>query len=157
VRTSGDAVSGSLNDGGKSWHSARNLNVSQSYTVTATGTAPSGEKITTTSTFRTLTPADVPRPDLRGYHQTYGVGMPILLTFSRPSRRRRGRAVARAHHVKPVIGAWYWDGDEHCTSAAGLLAGLHHGQLHAHLNGVEGAKGVYGAANLTQTFDIAGR
>ena len=57
VRTAGDAVSGSLSDGGKSWHSARNLNVSQSYTVTATGTDSSGEKITTTSTFRTLTPA----------------------------------------------------------------------------------------------------
>ena len=62
VRTSGDAVSGSLGGGGKTWHSARNLNVSQSYTVTATGTDASGEKITTTSTFRTLTPAQTFTP-----------------------------------------------------------------------------------------------
>ena len=44
VRTSGDAVSGSLSGGGKTWHSARNLNVSQSYTVTATGTAPAARR-----------------------------------------------------------------------------------------------------------------
>src|SRR5206468_11290577 len=52
VRTSGDAVSGRLAADGKSWRSTvPNLDASQSYTVTATGTAPGGEKITKTSTF----------------------------------------------------------------------------------------------------------
>jgi len=157
VRTSGDAVSGSLSDDGKTWHSARNLNVSQSYTVTATGTAPSGEKITTTSTFRTLTPAQTFHTQIfEGYHRTYGVGMPILLTFSQPVTNKA--AVERSLELttsKPVIGAWYWDGDEHLYfRPRDYWPAYTTVSFTAHLNGVEGAKGVYGAANLTQTFDI---
>ena len=158
VRTSGDAVSGSLAGDGKSWHSTGNLDVSQSYTVTATGTAPSGEKITKTSTFRTLTPAQTFTTQIfEGYKQTYGVGMPIMLTFSQPITNKA--AVERSLELttsKPVIGAWYWDGDQQpVLPAAGLLAGLHRRSASpAHLNGVEGAKGVYGTHNLTQTFEI---
>jgi lipoprotein-anchoring transpeptidase ErfK/SrfK len=157
VRTSGDAVSGSLSDGGTTWHSARNLNVSQSYTVTATGTAPSGEKITTTSTFRTVTPAQTFQTQIfEGYHQTYGVGMPILLTFSQPVTNKA--AVERSLELttsKPVIGAWYWDGDEHLYfRPRDYWPADTTVSFTGHLNGVEGAKGVYGAANLTQTFDI---
>ncbi len=157
VRTSGDAVSGSLSNGGKTWHSARNLNVSQSYTVTATGTAPSGEKITTTSTFRTLTPAQTFHAQIfEGYKQTYGVGMPIMLTFSQPVTHKA--AVERSLELttsKPVIGAWYWDGDEHLYfRPRDYWPADTTVSFTAHLNGVEGAKGVYGAANLTQTFDI---
>ena len=115
VRTSGDAVPGSLSDGGKTWHSARQLDVSQSYTVTATVTDGSGGKITTTSTFRTLTPAQTFSTMIyEGYQQTYGVGMPIMLTFSTPITNKA--AVERSLELttsKPVIGAWYWDGDEH--------------------------------------------
>ncbi|HJZ29439.1 MAG TPA: Ig-like domain-containing protein, partial [Streptosporangiaceae bacterium] len=54
VTTSGDPVTGTLSGGGKKWHSAWTLNASQTYTVTATGTDASGQKITTTSRFRTL-------------------------------------------------------------------------------------------------------
>jgi len=156
VRTSGDAVSGRLS-GGKTWHSARNLNVSQSYTVTASGTAPSGEKITTTSTFRTLTPAQTFHTQIfEGYHQTYGVGMPIFLTFSQPVTNKA--AVERSLELttsKPVIGAWYWDGDERLYfRPRDYWPADTTVSFTGHLNGVEGAKGVYGAADLTQTFDI---
>ena len=157
VRTAGDAVSGRLSDDGKTWHSsARNLDVSQGYTVTATGTV-GGEKVTTTSTFRTLTPAQTFSTMIyEGYDQTYGVGMPIMLTFSQPITNKA--AVERSLELttsNPVIGAWYWDGDEHLyfrprdywpANTTVSFAG--------HLNGVEGAKGVYAAANLTQTFNI---
>ncbi len=156
VHTSGDAVSGSLSDGGKTWHSsARQLDVSQSYTVTATGTDGSGHKITTTSTFRTLTPAQTFSTLIyEGYGQTYGVGMPIMLTFSTPITNKA--AVERSLELttsKPVIGAWYWDGDEHLyfrprdywpANTTVSFAG--------HLNGVGGAKGVCAAANLTESF-----
>ncbi len=54
--SSSSAVAGTLAGDGKAWHSTWALGVSQSYTVTATGTDSSGQKITTTSTFRTLTP-----------------------------------------------------------------------------------------------------
>ena len=157
VRTSGDAVPGHLSDGGKTWHSARQLDVSQSYTVTATGILGSGEKITTTSTFRTLTPSQTFSAMIyEGYQQTYGVGMPIMLTFSTPITNKA--AVERSLELttsKPVIGAWYWDGDEHLyfrprdywpADTTVSFVG--------HLNGVAGAKGVYATANLTQSFNI---
>ncbi len=157
VRTSGDAVSGSLADDGKSWHSTGNLDISQSYTVTATGTAPSGEKITKTSTFRTMTPAQTFTTQIfEGYKQSYGVGMPIMLTFSQPITNKA--AVERSLELttsKPVIGAWYWDGDQHLYfRPRDYWPAYTDVTFTGHLNGIEGAKGVYGARNLTQTFEI---
>jgi lipoprotein-anchoring transpeptidase ErfK/SrfK len=157
VRTSGDAVSGSLASGGKSWHSTGNLDISQGYTVTATGTAPSGEKITKTSTFRTMTPAQTFTTQIfEGYKQSYGVGMPILLTFSQAITNKA--AVERSLELttsKPVIGAWYWDGDQHLYfRPRDYWPAYTEVTFTAHLNGIEGAKGVYGARNLSQTFEI---
>ena len=59
--------------------------------MTATGTALSGEKISKTSTFRTLTPAQTFTTHIfEGYKETYGVGIPVMLTFAGrlPTRRR---------------------------------------------------------------------
>ena len=158
VRTSGDPVSGSLAADGTSWHStAANLDVSQSYTVTVTGTAPSGEKITKTSTFRTLTPPQTFTTSIfEGYKVSYGVGMPVLLTFSQPITNKA--AVERSLELttsKPVIGAWYWDGDQHLYfRPRDYWPAYTEVSFTGHLNGIEGAKGVYGARNLTHTFEI---
>jgi lipoprotein-anchoring transpeptidase ErfK/SrfK len=157
VRTSGDAVSGSLANDGKSWHSTGNLDISQSYTVTATGTAPSGEKITKTSTFRTMTPAQTFTTRIfEGYKQSYGVGIPIILTFSQPITNKA--AVERSLELttsKPVIGAWYWDGDQQLYfRPRDYWPAYTDVTFTGHLNGIEGATGVYGARNLTQTFEI---
>ena len=157
VRTSGDAVSGSLSHGGKTWHSTRQLNVSQSYTVTATAIEGSGDKITTTSTFRTMTPSQTFSTMIyEGYQQTYGVGMPIMLTFSTPITNKA--AVERSLQLttsKPVIGAWYWDGDEHLYfRPRDYWPANTTVSFDGQLNGVEGAKGVYATADLTQLFNI---
>jgi Bacterial Ig domain len=109
VRTRGDHVTGRLNAAGTVWHSAWALNVSRRYTVTATGVGMSGKRVTRTSSFRTFTPAKTFSARIvEGYHQTYGVGMPVILYFNRPIRNKR--AVERALEVrtsKPVVGAWY--------------------------------------------------
>jgi lipoprotein-anchoring transpeptidase ErfK/SrfK len=157
VRTSGDAVYGSLAADGKSWHSTGHLGISQSYTVIATGTAPSGEKVTETSTFRTLTPAQTFSTEIfEGYQQTYGVGMPIMLTFSQPVTNKA--AVERSFELttsKPVIGAWYWDGDQHLYfRPRDYWPAYTEVTLTSHLDGIEGATGVYGARDLSQTFEI---
>jgi lipoprotein-anchoring transpeptidase ErfK/SrfK len=151
------AVSGRLSGGGTTWRSDGNLAVSQSYTVTATGTAPGGEKITTTSTFKTLTPAQTFSAQIfEGYKQSYGVGMPIMLTFSQPVTNRA--AVERSLELttsKPVTGAWYWDGDEHLYfRPRDYWPAYTTVSFTGNFNGVEAAKGVYGTHDLTQTFDI---
>jgi lipoprotein-anchoring transpeptidase ErfK/SrfK len=157
VRTSGDPVRGTLADGGRTWHSRLTLDVSQTYTVTATGTDGSGHQITTTSTFRTLSPSQTFQAEIfEGDGQTYGVGMPIMLTFSQPITDKA--AVERSLELttsKPVIGAWAWDGDEQLDfRPRDYWPADTTVSFDGHLDGVQGAPGVYGAADLTQTFDI---
>ncbi|MGO8955892.1 MAG: Ig-like domain-containing protein [Streptosporangiaceae bacterium] len=153
VRTSGGVVPGSLSQGGKVWHSTWALNVSQAYTVTAATSG--GGKIT--SKFRTLTPGRTFSTQIfEGYNQTYGVGIPVILTFSQPITNKA--AVERALQLRtsrPVVGAWYWDGNQTLDFRprdywpAGTTV-----SFTGHLNGVQGAPGMYGFHTLTQTFDI---
>ncbi len=157
VQTGGDAVAGSLSANGKVWHSQWALNVSQTYTVTATASGTASGTVTRTSTFRTLTPSQTFQTEIfEGYQQTYGVGMPIILTFSQPITNKA--AVERSLELRtsnPVTGSWYWDGSQKLdfrprdywpTGTTVSFIG--------HLDGVQGAPGVYDDHTLTQTFDI---
>jgi lipoprotein-anchoring transpeptidase ErfK/SrfK len=82
--------------------------------------------------------------------------MPILLTFSRPITNKA--AVERALQIqtsRKVVGSWYWDGNQAVDFRprdywpAGTKI-----SFTGHLNGVEGAAGVYGDHTLTQSFKI---
>ncbi len=86
VKASGDStVTGTLSADGTSWHSSYALPTGQSYTVTATGTGPTGRPATAKSTFTTLRPATAFHTEIfEGAGLTYGVGMPIMLTFDHP-------------------------------------------------------------------------
>ena len=157
VHTSGGTVAGTLSQGGKVWHSNWALNVSQTYTVTATASGSSSGNVKVTSKFRTLTPSRTFRTQVfEGYKQTYGVGIPIILTFSQPITNKA--AVERSLQLrtsKPVVGAWYWDGSQTLDFRprdywpVGTTV-----SFTGHLNGVQGAPGMYGFHTLTQTFDI---
>src|SRR3984957_7486141 len=155
--TSANQGTGTLSANGKSWHSTYALPTGQSYTVTATGTGPDGHPVTTTSEFTTMTPSTVFHAEIfEGAGATYGVGMPIMLTFDHPITDKA--AVERALTLttsKPVGGAGYWDGSEQLDfrprdywPANTTVA------LSSHLDGVEGAPGVYGVHDLSQTFNI---
>jgi lipoprotein-anchoring transpeptidase ErfK/SrfK len=158
VKTGGSqTVAGTLAADGKSWHSSYALPTGQSYTVSAAGTDASGHQVSAASTFTTLTPATAFHTEIfEGAGATYGVGMPIMLTFDHPITNKA--AVERALTLttsKPVTGAWYWDGSEQLdfrprdywppdTTVS----------FSSHLDGVEGAPGVYGIHDLSQTFSI---
>jgi lipoprotein-anchoring transpeptidase ErfK/SrfK len=157
VSTPGDPVTGSYSADRTSWHSTWALNVSQTYTVTAAAVSATGATTTKTATFRTLKPTTTFYAEIfEGYKQTYGVGMPIILTFSAPVQDKA--AVERSIEIqtsKPVTGAWYWDGNQTLDfrprdywPAQTTVA------FTGHFNGVEGAPGVYGFHTLTQTFNI---
>jgi lipoprotein-anchoring transpeptidase ErfK/SrfK len=159
VTASGDPVAGTVTEAGRTWHwhSTWALGTSQTYSVTATGTNASGQQVTATSTFRTLTPSQTFQTEIyEGADQTYGVGMPIMLTFSQPITNRA--AVERSLELttsRPVIGAWYWDGDQQVDfRPRDYWPANTTVSFDGHLNGVEGASGVYGTADLTQTFNI---
>ncbi|MGH3158748.1 MAG: Ig-like domain-containing protein, partial [Streptosporangiaceae bacterium] len=74
VTSGGAPVSGSLGaslgDGNTAWHTQWALNVAQSYTVTATATSHTGQTVTATSSFRTMTPSQTFQTQIfEGYNQ----------------------------------------------------------------------------------------
>jgi lipoprotein-anchoring transpeptidase ErfK/SrfK len=157
VQTKGTQVTGSYSQGGKVWHSDWTLGTSQKFLVTASAVTTAGKNITSTSSFATLTPQSTFQTQIfEGAGQTYGVGMPVKLTFSAPIKDKA--AVERALELrssKPVVGAWWWDGDQTLdfrpkdfwpANTAVAFVG--------HLDGVKGAPGMYGTADLTQSFNI---
>jgi lipoprotein-anchoring transpeptidase ErfK/SrfK len=157
VMTAGSPLAGDLSGGGTIWRSKSPLTPSRSYTVVATAVGAGGKKVTATSSFRTLTPRKTFRATvLEADHGEYGVGMPIALTFSRRITNRA--AVERALSIttsRPVIGAWYWDGSQtvefrprHYWSPGTRVS------FTGRLNGVEGAKGVYGTHDVHVAFRI---
>jgi len=157
VHTSGDPVTGALSDDGATWHSAWTLGTDQSYTVTVAGTDNMGHPVTEMSTFRTLKPSRTFNTEIfEGYNQTYGVGMPIMLIFDEPITNKA--AIERSLRLttsKPVVGAWYWDGDEHLDfRPRDYWPANTTVSFSGHLNGVDGGDGMYGTTNLTQTFGI---
>jgi lipoprotein-anchoring transpeptidase ErfK/SrfK len=165
VRSGGDRVSGRLNAARTVWRSTRALNVSQRYKVTAAAVGSSGGRVTRTSSFRTFKPKKTfSARVIEGYGQTYGVGMPIIISFDRPISNRT--AVERALQVRTsrrVTGSWYWD--DQCRTAPVCLyfRPRHYWRPHtrvsltAHLDGVEAAPGVYGHHTLAQKFKIGSR
>jgi lipoprotein-anchoring transpeptidase ErfK/SrfK len=155
--TSDEPVTGALSAGKTRWHSTYALPTDSSYTVTATGTDRAGHPVTATSSFRTPTPSATFGTGIyEAAGATYGVGMPIMLTFSSPIKNKA--AVERSLQLttsKPVIGAWYWDGSEQLDfRPRDYWPANTTVSFDGHLDGVEGAPGVYGVHDLTQSFDI---
>ncbi len=153
----GSTVGGSYRADRTAWHTTWPLHPSRTYTLTVTAVNVAHQSVTKTVRFRTLTPrATVSASTVLGYHQTYGVGMPIMLKFSRPVWRRA--AVERAIELwasKPVVGAWHWDGNESLAFRPRDYWPQHtRVRFVAHLDGLEVARGVYGVANLSQSFRI---
>ena len=158
VTSGGHAVPGALAAGGTVWRSTWPLHPSARYTVTASAGLAGGGTVRKTSSFTTLTPSRTYTVMItEGYRQTYGVGMPIKLTFSQPVTRRA--AVERAMQIttsKPVVGAWYWlDGDRELNFRPRDYWPQHtQVSFTGHFDGLAIAPGVFGTANLTQQFTI---
>ena len=156
--TSGhQTVGGSLNGSQTVWRNRWALQPSRDYTVRATAVNSSGTTITTTSSFHTLTPAASDTAMIfEGYKQSYGVGIPIRITFSSPVTNKT--AVEKSLQIKsskPVTGAWYWDGNQTLYfRTMNYWPANTTVSFNGHLAGVEASPGVFFTANLTQTFDI---
>jgi lipoprotein-anchoring transpeptidase ErfK/SrfK len=157
VRGAGTELSGRFDLQRQRWTSASRLHVASRYTVTATGSNGTGQVVTATSVFHTLSPVQTLTAEVaEDGGATYGVGMPIQVGFNRSVADKA--AVERALHLttsKPVVGAWYWTDDEHVTFRPRDYWPAHTTvTVTAALNGVRAAAGVYGRANVTRTFAI---
>ena len=157
VNSAGKPVPGALSAGGRDWHADWALTPAQAYHVTATAVNPRGRMSVTTAAFRTLTPRHTfSAMTSLGTGQVFGVGMPIMVTFSRPITRKA--EVERALEIwssKPVTGAWYWMNSTQVWFRPRTYWPAHTKvRFEAHLKGVQGARGIYGDANLIQRFRI---
>jgi lipoprotein-anchoring transpeptidase ErfK/SrfK len=151
------AVTGTFNSSRTSWHSNWTLPVAKTMKVTAVAAGAGGHQVTQTSTFETLNPPQTFTTHIfEGYKQQYGVGMPIMLTFSRPVKYRA--AVERSLSIttsKPVVGAWYWDNSQTLAFRPRDYWPAHTTvSFVGHLDGLKAAPGLYGMHTLTQQFSI---
>jgi lipoprotein-anchoring transpeptidase ErfK/SrfK len=156
VTTASHQVAGALASGGTSWHTTWPLHAGAHYMVNVTAANKDGKTTTTTSSFSTLNPAATFSAATVLGDQTYGVGMPISINFSSPVTHKA--AVEKAIDIttsKPIVGAWMWDGNETLDFRPQVYWPAHTDvSFVAHFNGLEISKGVYGTANLSQSFRI---
>jgi lipoprotein-anchoring transpeptidase ErfK/SrfK len=155
--TAGRTVPGAFGAVPGTWQTGWALKPAGSYQVTATAIGSQGQRTVLTSSFRTFRPArgfTASTTITRG--EVVGVGMPIMLTFSRPIMDKA--AVERSLEIwssKPVTGAWYWMNDRSVWFRPRQYWPRHtEVRFTAHLAGVRGAPGMYGRANLTQSFRV---
>ncbi|MEV1014081.1 Ig-like domain-containing protein [Micromonospora sp. NPDC049801] len=109
----GKAVKGTLAADGKSWLPSEALAYGTSYTATVTATGDDGRPATATSTFTTMAKPDkqVRVSSFLGDNQQVGVGMPLIVKFSRdiPEDYRddvQRRMTVTSTPAQP--GIWHW-------------------------------------------------
>jgi lipoprotein-anchoring transpeptidase ErfK/SrfK len=115
VRSSaGKELTGELDGPDGRWRSSGPLAPDTSYAVTAVATTSKGESRTETSTFTTLKPESTMGVVLvPGDDWTVGVGMPIIVQFSRAVKNREAAVKALSVTTTPEVeGAWRWMSDE---------------------------------------------
>ena len=157
VKAAGRAVPGRLSHHDRVWRSEGTLHTNTGYTVDATAVDANGTPATKSISFHTLKPRNVEETTIfESRDATYGVGMPVMLSFSTPVVYKR--AVEQAltlRSSKPVTGAWYWDGDSSVQfRPRGYWPQNTVVRFQGNLDGVKVAPGVYGTHTLTQRFRI---
>ncbi|MCF6472087.1 hypothetical protein FAF44_27380 [Nonomuraea sp. MG754425] len=161
VYVDGEPVPGRLDDSRTTWHTDWTLKPAAEYTVTATATregAPATVamgRLRTRAAARTFqVAATAPLPG-----ETVGAGMPILVDFDTPIENKA--AVERALEVTahtPVEGAWRWITDTRVVyRTRRFWTPRQEVTVTAHLAGVRGGAGLYGAADSTFSFTVGRR
>jgi lipoprotein-anchoring transpeptidase ErfK/SrfK len=109
---SGAALAGRLASDGLSWTSTGRLAPATAYRVKVTALKPDGAPVTASSAFRTLVPKGTVTASIQpGDGWTVGVGMPVVVTLSRPVAAANRAALERGLSVttaSDIVGAWHW-------------------------------------------------
>ncbi|MGH3762025.1 L,D-transpeptidase [Actinophytocola sp.] len=153
----GKEVIGKLSADGTSWRVGEPLGFGKTYTWSGTAVGAGGERQEITGAFATTTPNGLVGTSINtGDGKTYGVAMPIAVTFDAPVSDKA--AAERAMTVRtsvPVEGAWAWLDDQraHWRPRNYWPAGTEV-TVDLRLYGVPYGDGVYGAADMTSRFTI---
>jgi lipoprotein-anchoring transpeptidase ErfK/SrfK len=153
----GRVVKGTLSADRATWTAAEPLGYGKTYTWSGTAVGTNGKPTAIGGAFTTLTPRRQISGQLNvGDAKTYGVAMPIALTFSSPVSDRA--AVEKVLTVKtsvPTTGSWAWLDSRtvHWRPRTYYTPGTHV-SVGAKLYGLRFAPGVYGRSSLTANFTI---
>ncbi|HET6212157.1 MAG TPA: Ig-like domain-containing protein [Micromonosporaceae bacterium] len=114
--TAGKVVEGQVRPGTTTWVPATTLEYGTSYTTTVTATGAEGKTATTTSSFTTMAkPSNTVRVSSNiGDDNVVGVGMPMVLRFSRAVPDDLRDDVERRLWVSTTpaqVGSWHWYSD----------------------------------------------
>ncbi|KIF68256.1 lipoprotein [Streptomyces sp. AcH 505] len=153
----GDPVKGSLSADGTSWKPDGQLDRSTSYKIAATAKDSKGRSANENSSFTTVSPANsfignfTPEDG-----STVGVGMPVSINFDKAITDKK--AVQTGIQVssssgQEVVGHWFnsqrldFRPDQYWQAGSKVT-------LKLQLDGVQGAKGLYGVQQKTVSFTI---
>jgi len=153
----GTRVPGALSEDRTSWRPDTPLAYDTAYTWSGTAVSADGRRLPIAGSFSTVDPRRLTRGRLNvADGQTYGVAMPIALTFDRPVTDRA--AVERALSVRtsaPVEGTWAWFGNTSVHWRPRAYYPAHTlVTVTARLYGVHLGGGAYGRGDLSSTFRI---
>jgi lipoprotein-anchoring transpeptidase ErfK/SrfK len=148
---------GAFAAGGTVWSSTAPLAAGARYTVSAAALTAAGQPATSTSSFTTLAPdKTVSASVVPGEGWTVGIGMPVIVNFSRPIKDRAAAVRALTVTSTPKVeGAWRWFSSEQVQwrPRAYWPAGTKVTVTTA-LAGVEISPGVWGKRSKSTTFQV---
>lgn len=159
-------IGGSLEKGGKQWTvDSTELDFGTSYDVKATAVDLRGKPTTVTDSFKTFVPEREVTMETNVWDgSTYGVGMPITVTFSEPIQKKAD-IESRLHvNVKnkkvdgEVVGAWNWETDQQVTYRPKKYWPANSKiTLDADIRGVHAGDGAYPMEDQTRDITIGSR
>jgi lipoprotein-anchoring transpeptidase ErfK/SrfK len=156
----GDEVKGTLDKDGKVWKPESALKWDTKYTVTVKGTESGDKSGTTSSTFTTMAkPSKLVRvTSFLGDNQTVGVGMPLIIKFSRAIGTKYRAEVERRMTVTatPVQeGTWHWISPTEVHYRPKVFWKANSKVFYkVQLAGVPLGDGYYGRSDLTVDFKV---
>ncbi|WP_346129885.1 L,D-transpeptidase [Lentzea roselyniae] len=154
----GTVVKGELTAG--KWVATEDLGYDKVYTWSGSAKGEDGAEVPVSGSFRTLKPQRLTNVSANvGDNETYGIAMPIKMTFSAPVQDKA--AVQKAMTVTtsvPTEGAWAWlsDTEAHWRPREYWKPNTEV-SVDVNVYGVPFGGGAYGAADLHVKFKIADR
>ncbi|MGZ3141923.1 L,D-transpeptidase [Lentzea chajnantorensis] len=145
---------------GDRWVATEDLGYDKAYTWSGSAKGEDGAEVPVSGSFRTVKPGRLTSASANvGDHQTYGVAMPIKITFSAPVQDKA--SVQKAMTVTtsvPTEGAWAWlsDREAHWRPKEYYKPGTQV-SVDVNVHGVPFGGGAYGAEDLHVQFAVADR
>ncbi|NKE61062.1 L,D-transpeptidase family protein [Lentzea sp. PSKA42] len=142
------------------WVATEDLGYDKVYTWSGSAKGEDGAEVPVTGSFRTIKPQRLTSASMNvGDNETYGIAMPIKVTFSAPVQDKA--AVQKAMTVKasvPTEGAWAWlsDTEAHWRPREYWKPNTEV-SVDVNVYGVSFGGGAYGASDVHVQFKIADR